>query len=262
MLANHTYYYTIKTGSYPQIHHAPVVEAKGEMGIINCTSFVDANGRSYTNWIPAIRLEGSSSDSNITLIGDIKANPKAYEGKIVTIAGENLEWNCFECGPHPPETRSDWCVGDETGCIYITGSCWWNYGQFPKIEGMVKICNRLSITFPYIDMRWTVEGVELSCHDQDKTVEVTETANYTIIVTNTECVRDTFNLTITNMDNASIANLSTDLITINAGTNGYVTLEVADETAGGYNVAVTATPQRNKDNTDTIVTHTTVIMDV
>ena len=60
MLANHTYYYTIKTGSYPQIHHAPVVEAKGGMGIINCTSFVDANGRSYTNWIPAIRLEGYS----------------------------------------------------------------------------------------------------------------------------------------------------------------------------------------------------------
>ena len=60
MFANHTYYYTIKTGSYPQIHHAPVVEAKGGMGIINCTSFVDANGRSYTNWIPAIRLEGYS----------------------------------------------------------------------------------------------------------------------------------------------------------------------------------------------------------
>jgi len=60
MFANHTYYYTIKTGSYPQIHHAPVVEAKGGMGIINCTSFVDANGRSYTNWIPAIRLVGES----------------------------------------------------------------------------------------------------------------------------------------------------------------------------------------------------------
>ena len=60
MLAKHTYYYTIKTGSYPQIHHAPVVEAEGGMGIINCSSFVDANGRSYTNWIPAIRLVGES----------------------------------------------------------------------------------------------------------------------------------------------------------------------------------------------------------
>jgi len=60
MYADHTYYYTIKTGSYPQIHHAPVVEAEGGMGIINCTSFVDANGRSYTNWIPAIRLVGES----------------------------------------------------------------------------------------------------------------------------------------------------------------------------------------------------------
>ena len=63
MLANHTYYYTLKTGSYPQIHHAPVVEAEEERGIINCTSFVDANGRSYTNWIPAIRLIGESANS-------------------------------------------------------------------------------------------------------------------------------------------------------------------------------------------------------
>jgi len=63
MLANHTYYYTLKTGSYPQIHHAPVVEAEEERGIINCTSFVDANGRSYTNWIPAIRLIGESAES-------------------------------------------------------------------------------------------------------------------------------------------------------------------------------------------------------
>ena len=60
MFANHTYYYTIKTGSFPQVHHAPVVEAKVGMGIINCSSFVDANGRSYTNWIPAIRLVGYS----------------------------------------------------------------------------------------------------------------------------------------------------------------------------------------------------------
>ncbi|HJH27618.1 MAG TPA: hypothetical protein C5S37_12850 [Methanophagales archaeon] len=58
MHANRTYYYTIRTGSYPQIHHTDELQAKREMGIINCTSFVDANGRSYNNWIPAIRLEG------------------------------------------------------------------------------------------------------------------------------------------------------------------------------------------------------------
>ncbi|MCD6455708.1 MAG: hypothetical protein J7K81_02810 [Methanophagales archaeon] len=56
LFAEKTYYYEIRTGSYPQIIHTDEWEAKGGMGIINCTSFVDANGKIYANWIPAIRL--------------------------------------------------------------------------------------------------------------------------------------------------------------------------------------------------------------
>ena len=51
----HKYNYTIVTGSYPQIIHEPSKEVTG--GTITCTSFVDANGKIYTDWIPAIRLE-------------------------------------------------------------------------------------------------------------------------------------------------------------------------------------------------------------
>ena len=53
--ANVTYYYTIKTGSYPQIHHTDRLEK--DSGVITCDHFVDANGKVYTDWIPAIRLE-------------------------------------------------------------------------------------------------------------------------------------------------------------------------------------------------------------
>ncbi|KAF5432458.1 hypothetical protein C5S39_03610 [Candidatus Methanophagaceae archaeon] len=49
------YTYIIKTGSYPQLIHEPSKDVTG--GIITCTSFVDANGKTYTDWIPAIRLE-------------------------------------------------------------------------------------------------------------------------------------------------------------------------------------------------------------
>ncbi|KAF5433814.1 Serine protease, subtilase family, partial [Candidatus Methanophagaceae archaeon] len=71
MPANHTYNYTIRTGSYPQIHHTSELKAKGGMGLINCTSFVDANGRSYNNRIPAIRLEDNFVDDNLP---DLKVN--------------------------------------------------------------------------------------------------------------------------------------------------------------------------------------------
>ena len=55
LVANETYNYTIRTGSYPQIHHTPALLTAN--GWMNCTQFTDANGKSYTNGIPAIRLE-------------------------------------------------------------------------------------------------------------------------------------------------------------------------------------------------------------
>ena len=56
LLANETYNYTIRTGSYPQIIHKPE-HTTLDGSFINCTKFIDANGKEYTDWIPAIRLE-------------------------------------------------------------------------------------------------------------------------------------------------------------------------------------------------------------
>ncbi len=53
--ANAEYNYTIITGSYPQIHHKNTLLTTN--GWINCTEFVDANGKIYDDWIPAIKLE-------------------------------------------------------------------------------------------------------------------------------------------------------------------------------------------------------------
>jgi len=54
LVQGETYNYTIRTGSYPQIHHRDALPTAN--GWINCTKFVDANGRVYYDWIPAIRL--------------------------------------------------------------------------------------------------------------------------------------------------------------------------------------------------------------
>lgn len=54
LIVGHTYNYSIVTGSYPQIIHAPTREVTG--GTITCTEFVDINGVKHPDWIPAIRL--------------------------------------------------------------------------------------------------------------------------------------------------------------------------------------------------------------
>ena len=54
LLPNETYNYTIRTGSYPQIHHTDALPTKN--GWIDCTKFTDANGKVYYDWIPAIKL--------------------------------------------------------------------------------------------------------------------------------------------------------------------------------------------------------------
>ena len=65
--SDETYNYTIRTGSYPQIIHKRRANVTG--GTITCEEFVDANGKSYNDWIPAIKLystEVASASSNIT----------------------------------------------------------------------------------------------------------------------------------------------------------------------------------------------------
>jgi len=54
LLPNKTYNYTIRTGSYPQIHHNKTLTVPD--GEITCTKFTDANGKVYYDWIPAIML--------------------------------------------------------------------------------------------------------------------------------------------------------------------------------------------------------------
>jgi len=96
---NETYKYLIKTGSYPQIIHKNQVE--NDDGIVTCTEFTDANGKKYTNWIPAFKLfeeviipdttpPGSVTDLNESELGQnyIKwnwANPEDPDFKGVKI---------------------------------------------------------------------------------------------------------------------------------------------------------------------------------
>jgi len=55
LYANVEYKFTLITGSYPQIIHNQTHTTLDE-SFINCTEFIDANGKRYEDWIPAVRL--------------------------------------------------------------------------------------------------------------------------------------------------------------------------------------------------------------
>ena len=55
LIKNETYNYTVRTGSYPQIiHEQKHITSDGSL--ITCEEFIDANGKKYDDWIPAIKL--------------------------------------------------------------------------------------------------------------------------------------------------------------------------------------------------------------
>lgn len=59
----------------------------------------------------------SQSQPHKITIAEIKASPSKFSGKMVLVKGKYMGWNCKEA---PPVTRSDWCVDDGTGKIYVT----------------------------------------------------------------------------------------------------------------------------------------------
>jgi len=85
-------------------------------------------------------------------------------------------------------------------------------------------------------------------------------ATYLITIENTGNEADTYNLTTTNIDDASVAVLNQSAITLDAGCSGNVTLNVTDDDIiGPYCVVVNATSQTNAGVTDGIEILTAVV---
>ena len=61
LMPHEQYNVTLITGSYPQIHHNKTLTMP--YGEITCTKFIDANGKVYYDWIPAIKLKKSDWES-------------------------------------------------------------------------------------------------------------------------------------------------------------------------------------------------------
>ncbi len=76
---------------------------------------------SFVTVITNFGLLDKSKIEQYAVIGDIVSDRKFYEGQKVIIDGEYRGWNCSGVSG-PGITRSDWCVRDGTGIIYVTGN--------------------------------------------------------------------------------------------------------------------------------------------
>jgi hypothetical protein len=83
MHEDQTYKYSLRTGSYPQIIHNQ--SFTNEYGTINCTEFIDANGRAHEDWIPAIRLEGDFVPAKVEYSNPKTAFSSYYEPVNITV---------------------------------------------------------------------------------------------------------------------------------------------------------------------------------
>ncbi len=85
-------------------------------------------------------------------------------------------------------------------------------------------------------------------------------ATYLLTIENIGNEADTYNLTTTNIDDASVVVLNRSVITLDAGCSGNVTLNVTDDDIiGPYCVVVNATSQTNAEVTDEIEVLTAVV---
>jgi len=67
-------------------------------------------------------IAGSTATPRVT-IGDIIRDPGSYAGRAVAVAGKYGGWSYGGDVPvtdqGPPATRSDWCLYDGSGAIYV-----------------------------------------------------------------------------------------------------------------------------------------------
>ena len=103
-------------------------------------------------------------------------------------------------------------------------------------------------------------GGFLTVNTTDQITTLGCNATYLLTIENTGDGTDTYNLTVTNMDNANLAVLSQYSVTLDAGQSTNVTMSVADsDTVGPYYVTVNATSQIDIGITDKIEVITAVV---
>lgn len=101
-------------------------------------------------------------------------------------------------------------------------------------------------------------GVALTVDTPEKRTVPNVNATYSITLENVGAKADSFDLSVTNTDNASVAILSKENVWLPAGAKETVLLNVTDETPGTYRINVTARSEGDPEKFDCLQTTTVV----
>ncbi|WP_456486909.1 lamin tail domain-containing protein [Candidatus Alkanophaga liquidiphilum] len=101
--------------------------------------------------------------------------------------------------------------------------------------------------------------VKLAADAYEKSTFTGINATYVLTVSNLGSTNATFGLTLENINGAAVAALNVTSVTLNAGENATVLLNVTDAAAGTYNVKVTATCVEDPGASDEVTLTTNVL---
>jgi subtilase family serine protease/uncharacterized membrane protein len=105
---------------------------------------------------------------------------------------------------------------------------------------------------------WNTPQVEISSAPTSQSTTESLNATYTLAIANRQPFADTFNLSVTNIDGAAIAELDQNTIGLNAWQSATASLRVSDENAGTYQITVNVVSQSNATIKDEITIPTYV----
>lgn len=104
----------------------------------------------------------------------------------------------------------------------------------------------------------TPEGFNLVVDSSSKTVVIGASATYTLTVSNTGSVEDTYDIVADKPKNATVS-LDKNNVTVGAGNNSEITMLVNGSVTGTYTVGVKAISQANVSNVKNVTTTTNVV---
>ena len=111
-----------------------------------------------TRAVNVVQAETEHAEPIFAQIAEILAHPDEYKDRTVTIEGRFMGWS-GSCRTAPPETRSDWMVDADNGCLYVSGPTPEGYSAIPGSSSLgktISVTGRVLLDgnkHPYIKIR-------------------------------------------------------------------------------------------------------------